>query len=72
MANKWEKTNRLSAPFSIYFTRTATRSLQEKPDSTQSFMFLARIEILSSRRVQGITWNIQAPDTAFALLRFLY
>jgi len=35
-------------------------------------MFLARIQILSSRRVHCITWNIQAPDTALAILRFLY
>jgi len=30
------------------------------------------VSILSSRRIQSISWNIQAPDTVLTILRFLY
>jgi hypothetical protein len=41
-----QTTNHLSAPSSIYFTKTATRSLQENPGSIQVVMFLASIQAL--------------------------
>ena len=46
MADKRNKQQTLSAPSSIYFTKTATRPLQENPSNIQMVMFLARIQAL--------------------------
>jgi len=39
-------TNCHSAPSSLYFIRTATKSLQENPGSIQAVLFLIRIQAL--------------------------